>query len=142
MANWAPKLYSYYTDYMGPLYKSDPLLKPIFHSCIFSTTTYNFSPQTVCYRHKDFANLTFGLCTVWSLGDFDAVMGGHLILWDCHLVIEFPPGSLILLLSAIVSHSNTSITSHEHRYSFALYSAGALFRWVSNGFMKAEDYYA
>lgn len=142
MATWAPDLYNYYVDHMRPLYKHDPTLKPIFPSCIFSAATYNFGPRTVCYKHRDFGNLPFGWCALWSLGCFDPTKGGHLILWDCHLVIEFPPGSVILLPSAIVAHSNTTITPHERRYSFALYTAGALFRWVSNDYMTAENYQA
>ena len=77
-----------------------------------------------------------------ALGSFDPKKGGHLILWDCHLVIEFPPGSTILLPSAILAHSNVSIASEERRYSFTQYTAGALFRWVERGFQKSVDFHA
>ena len=60
----------------------------------------------------------------------------------CHLVIEFPPGSTILLPSAILAHSNVVISSNERHYSFTQYTAGALFRWVEWGFLKTEDFYA
>ena len=36
------------------------------------------------------ANLPFGYCVVTELGEFDARKGGHLVLWDCKMVIEFP----------------------------------------------------
>lgn len=65
-----------------------------------------------------------------------------MVLWDLRLVIEFPPGSTVLLPSAIIAHSNTPITQGETRYSFAQYTAGGLFRWVENNFMLTEDYYA
>lgn len=29
---------------------------------------------------------------------------------------------------------------HENRYSFTLYSAGGLFRWVDHGYQKERDY--
>jgi hypothetical protein len=79
---------------------------------------------------------------VTALGAFDYKKGGHLILWDCHLVIEFPPGCTILLPSAILMHSNTSILPKETRYSFTQYTAGGLFRWVENGFQKSSEFYA
>ncbi|KAJ7697753.1 hypothetical protein B0H14DRAFT_3529203 [Mycena olivaceomarginata] len=72
-----------------------------------------------------------------ALGDFDPDLGGHLILWDLRLVIRFPPGSTILLPSAIIRHSNTPIQAHEHRSSFVQYnrrrplSMGA--QWVQDG---------
>ncbi|KAF9470845.1 hypothetical protein BDN70DRAFT_820819 [Pholiota conissans] len=141
MATWAPDLYKYYVDHMRPLYEHDTTLIPIFPSCIFSAATYNFGPQTVTYPHRDFSNLTFGWCAVSALGSFDHRTGGHLVLWECRLVIQFPPGSLILLPSSIITHSNVRIAPHERRYSFTTYTAGALFRWVSNDFMKADDYY-
>jgi hypothetical protein len=65
-----------------------------------------------------------------------------LVLWDCHLVVEFPPGSTILLPSAILAHSNLAVSPGETRYSFTQYTAGGLFRWVENGFQKSADFYA
>lgn len=55
-------------------------------------------------------------------------------------MIEFPPGSTILLPSAVLRHSNTAIQKHEERYSFTQYTAGGLFRWVDHGFQKEEEY--
>ena len=78
------------------------------------------------------------MCAVTAFGDFNPENGGHLILWECGLVIEFPPGSTILLPSAIISHSNIKIAQNERRYSFTQYTAGGIFRWVENGFQKAD----
>jgi hypothetical protein len=55
------------------------------------------------------------------------------------LVIEFPPGSTILIPSSILSHSNTAVDDQEHRYSFTQYAAGGLFRWVDNGFRTLDS---
>jgi hypothetical protein len=82
------------------------------------------------------------MCAVTAFGDFDPKKGGHLILWECGLVIEFPPGSTILLPSATISHSNVTIGRDERRYSFTQYTAGGLFRWVENGFQKSTDFRA
>lgn len=62
------------------------------------------------------------------------------MLWDCRLVVEFPPGSTILLPSAAIAHGNTSIdlSIGEERSSFTQYTAGGIFRWVDQGFQKTE----
>ncbi len=135
-----PELHAYYADTLNALHNHNPSLKHIFPTSVFSATTYNLSPQTVCFKHTDFANLAFGMCAMTALGDFDPKKGGHLILWDCGLVIEFPPGSTILIPSATVSHSNAMISHNERRYSFTQYTAGGLFRWVENGFKKSVDF--
>lgn len=141
MACRVPLLYDHCADYLGRLFAHDDKLKKNFPSTIFAATTYNFGPCTVCYEHIDPGNLAYGMCSVTPFGRFDHTKGGHLILWDCRLVIQFPAGSTILLPSAVVAHSNTSIQPDEERYSFALYSAGALFRWVENGFQRSAAYY-
>lgn len=50
------------------------------------------------------------------------------------LIIRFPPGSTILIPSAIVRHSNVSIQQGERRFSFTQYTAAGIFRFVANGF--------
>lgn len=63
-----------------------------------------------------------------------------MVLWDCHLVIEFPPGSTVLIPSAAILHSNTliDVSAGEKRFSFTQYTAGGIFRWVDQGFQKKE----
>ena len=63
-----------------------------------------------------------------------------MVLWDLKLVIEFPPGSTILIPSATLRHSNVAIQPGEKRFSFTQYTAGGLFRWVDHGFQSTEDY--
>jgi hypothetical protein len=55
-------------------------------------------------------------------------------------VIEFPPGSTVLIPSALFKHSNTSIQSDENRFSIIQYAAGALFRWVENKCRTQEEH--
>ncbi|PPR08060.1 hypothetical protein CVT24_010958 [Panaeolus cyanescens] len=133
-ATWAPDLYAYYVKYAQKLYSKYPKLKRPFSMSAYSAVTYNTGPWVECFPHVDIANLPFGWCAVTALGDYDPTQGGHLVLWNLGLVIEFPPGSLILFPSATIVHSNTSIQQHERRYSFTHYTAGGLFGWVDQGF--------
>jgi len=104
--------------------------------------TYNLGPQVVCFPHVDFANLPFGFCAITAIGKFDPSKGGHLALWDCMLAIQFPPGSTVLILSGVLTHSNAKVAAHEARFSFTQYCAGGLFRWVDHGFQSAASHRA
>ncbi|KAJ7791104.1 hypothetical protein B0H13DRAFT_2394385 [Mycena leptocephala] len=44
---------------------------------------------------------------------------------------SFPPGSTLLIPSALVQHSNVPIRAHEQRSSITQYTAGSLFRWYA-----------
>lgn len=143
MAAWSPKLYAHYVDKLGALHAEYPHLARNFPTSgsVFAATTYNLGPRTKCHRHTDSLNLPFGWCAITALGNFDYRKGGHLILWEAGLVIEFPPGTTILIPSATISHSNTPVLPSERRYSFTQYTAGGLFRWVDNGFRKSETFW-
>ncbi|PBK60382.1 hypothetical protein ARMSODRAFT_990951 [Armillaria solidipes] len=129
-ATWAPDLFHYYAMYLCDLLMHDISLVMNWTSCIFAAATFNF------------ANLPFGWCAITTLGRFDPRFGGHLVLWDLKLVLDFPPGSTILIPSAILRHSNTTIGRSERRYSFMQYTMGGLFRWVDCGFQTSEEYWA
>jgi hypothetical protein len=79
-------------------------------------------------------NCPFGQCAVTAFGAYDYTRGGHLVLEEAQLYIEFPAGSLILLPSATVTHANTPIQEGEMRQSFTQYTPGGLFRYYDNGF--------
>jgi hypothetical protein len=142
LAAWYPKHHAYYGNRFDVALGHDPRLVRNYPSSVFASAAVNFGPRTVCFKHTDSANLPFGLCAITSLGSFDPTRGGHLVLWQCRLVIDFPPGSTILIPSAVVSHSNTAIGAGERRYSFTQYSAGGLFRWAEHGCKLDEAYYA
>ena len=115
-----------------------------FAGSVFACASMNFGPSVRSFKHRDPSNLAFGWCAITALGNFDPTKGGHLILWDLRLAIEFPPGSTILIPSATLTHSNIAIQCHEARQSFTQYSAGGVFRWVDNGCkteaeLKASD---
>ncbi|KAK7030304.1 hypothetical protein VNI00_014226 [Paramarasmius palmivorus] len=141
-----PTLYEQYASNRIKLKEKIPSLFWNFANSIFAHVTFNFGPQTVCVQHTDFGNHADGFCAITALspavGGYDYKKGGHLILWDLRLVIEFPPGTTILLLSAVLRHSNVAIGETERRFSFTQYTAGSLFRWVERGFRLEKDFWA
>ncbi|KAG6892783.1 hypothetical protein C0992_012538 [Termitomyces sp. T32_za158] len=148
-STWAPKLYDYYVDRLGAIFLNDstshpenPALHRNFPNSVFPSATYNLGPATVCFKHTDAANLAFGWCSVTALGRYNPKQGGHIVLWECELIIEFPPGSTIFIPSAAIAHENISIAQGKTRYSFTQYAAGGLFRWAEHGLMKNKDYFA
>ncbi|KAF8057805.1 hypothetical protein FPV67DRAFT_1565958 [Lyophyllum atratum] len=126
---------------MDQLCAHDPDLKRNWPRSVFAAAVFNLGPQTVCYRHKDFANLPYGWCAITALGSFDPQLGGHIVLWQLGLVVEFPPGSTILIPSAVIEHSNAPVRAHETRYSFTQYSAGGLFRWAEHGMKSDKEFF-
>ena len=139
-ATWAPNLYTYYVDHMRPLYAKYPRLKRNFLNSVFACCTFNFGPTTCTFDHTDPGNLPFGWCAITALGNFDPTLGGHLVLWDLKIVIEFPPGSTILIPSAALRHSNAAIQQGKTCYLFTQYTAGGLFCWVDQGYQMAYSY--
>ncbi|KAJ7195404.1 hypothetical protein B0H12DRAFT_1038716 [Mycena haematopus] len=138
-ALWAPRLHDYYVQYNQQLESKLPHLHRPFLRSVFSCAAFNFGPRVRTFKHRDVCNLPFGWCAIQSLGDFDATKGGHLILWDINLVVEFPAGALILLPSATIAHSNVAVQPHEERISFTQFTAGGLFRYVDNGFRTQDQ---
>ncbi|KAF7293279.1 hypothetical protein HMN09_01206800 [Mycena chlorophos] len=135
LAFWAPQLYEYYRQYNEKL---DPTLtnpRPFTRS-VFAAATFNLGPNVWTFKHRDVLNLPFGWCAITALGDFDHTKGGHLVLWDLKLVVQFPAGSTILIPSATLAHSNIPVGKDEHRASFTQYTAGGLFRLIDNGFER------
>ncbi|KAI9431864.1 hypothetical protein H4582DRAFT_2062288 [Lactarius indigo] len=106
---------------------------------VFPCRSFNLGEQSVSFPHTDNANLAQAWCSITPLGSFDPKWGGHLVLWDFKLVIEFPPGSTVLIPSALIKHSNTPVQTGETRFCIVQYAAGGLFRWVENGFRSDED---
>ncbi|KAK6996785.1 hypothetical protein R3P38DRAFT_2565380, partial [Favolaschia claudopus] len=133
---WNPDVYRLYEATLDALVDNHDALRRNFlrRDSVFAAATFNFGPNTITNPHVDTLNLAWGWCTITALGPFDPTRGGHLVLWDLGLVIRFPPGSTILIPSAILRHSNVPIQEGERRYSFTQFSAAGLFRWVDNNF--------
>ncbi|KAJ8461817.1 hypothetical protein ONZ45_g18161 [Pleurotus djamor] len=133
---YAPKLGEYYRSTLNAVLEHNTNFRRNFRNSDFASLTVNFGPQTVCKKHRDVLNLAWGWCAVTALGNYDFRKGGHIVLWELGLVIEFPPGWTVLLPSASISHSNTPI---QHGYSVTQYTGGEVFRWVKNGFQLEKD---
>ncbi|KAJ7067710.1 hypothetical protein B0H15DRAFT_925945 [Mycena belliarum] len=142
-AIWAPLIYRHYREHDVALRRRYPELRRNFVGSVFACAAFNFGPNVWTVKHRDIQNLAFGWCAVQALGQFAPEHGGHIILWDLKLVIEFPPGSTILLPSATVSHSNlpVDVKAGEKRASFTQYTPGGLFRFIDNGF-RTEGQFA
>lgn len=138
MRLFAPRLHGYYSTTLNALCAKHPTLTPNFSNNVFGTATFNLGPRTVSYAHVDQKNLPWGWCTITAAGEFDPVCSGHLILWDLEMFIEFPPGATVLIPSALLCHSNTTIAPHERRYSFTQYTAGGIVRWMESGFQPVS----
>ncbi|KAJ7141823.1 hypothetical protein C8R46DRAFT_920978, partial [Mycena filopes] len=144
---FAPLLHQYYGTTIDDLFAWDSTQERASHLkrnflatlSVFTTATFNLGPFTVCFPHIDFGNLAWGWCAITALGWFNPDLGGHLILWDLKLIIRFPPGSTILIPSAILRHSNTKIQPGERRFSFTQFTPAGIFRWVYNGFRTDKD---
>ncbi|TEB21520.1 hypothetical protein FA13DRAFT_1642626 [Coprinellus micaceus] len=115
-----------------------PHLRPNWEWSVFSAAAFNFGPRVIAYPHRDCMNLAYGLCAIHAFGRYDHTKGGHLVLKEAKLIIQFPPGALILVPSATITHGNTPIQEGEVRSSFTQYSAGAMFRYVDSGFKTQE----
>ncbi|KAJ7818012.1 hypothetical protein B0H13DRAFT_1662247 [Mycena leptocephala] len=144
---FAPDLHEFYRVTLNDLCAWDhqqTRAKHIFRNfseslSVFATATFNFGPATVTLPHLNFRNLAWGWCAITALGNFNPDRGSHLVLWDLKMIIRLPPGSTILLPSAILRHSNIKIFPHETRFSFTQFTPAGLFRWVYNGFRTDKD---
>lgn len=127
-----------YRQHQDILHSHECHLRQNFDNSVWSSMTVNFGPQTVTHPHVDHRNRPDGWCPILAGGNFDYQKGGQLVLPDLKLVIEFPPGCVIFLPSALLVHYNCPIQPHETRYSITQYTAGGLIRWVENGFQTQE----
>ena len=111
-----------------------------FSNTVWSSCAFNFGPQTVCKLHRNSRDLPYGLCSITALGEYDYKKGGHIVLAEMGLVMEFPPRSTILLPSAAITHGNASISANESWFSIMQYSSASLFRWIECRFKTVSGY--
>ncbi|EMD33445.1 hypothetical protein CERSUDRAFT_22896, partial [Gelatoporia subvermispora B] len=134
VAFFAPKLFVYYRDVLGQLFKTCTELGWNFSNSVFPCATFNFGPCVVTRYHVDSGNLPSGWCSIWCGGNFDHMRGGHMVLADAGVAIQFPPGSTMLIPSGSLLHGNAAVDDKETRIFFTQYAAGGLFRYVEYGF--------
>ncbi|KAI1788248.1 hypothetical protein LXA43DRAFT_894939, partial [Ganoderma leucocontextum] len=138
----APRMFETYNAVLEEVCAHDTCLRRNFPGNPFTAARFNVSPHTVTYSHTDHLNLPNGTCSITAISNFNPTLSRHLVLWDLKLAIEFPPGSTILIPSALRKHSNIHLydTSNEFRHSFVQYSAGGIFRWVECGHQSQKDF--
>ncbi|PPR07437.1 hypothetical protein CVT24_007572 [Panaeolus cyanescens] len=135
---WAPRLHAYYRETLLKVLKKTGQ-RANFEGSAYAATSVNLGDRVCCYKHRDCVNLAFGWCAITALGKFDATKGGHFVIWELKMVIEFPSGATLLMPSAAFHHSNSrTLGVGEIRQSITQYTAGGIFRWVENGFMSEE----
>lgn len=132
--DYAERLHSFCKETLEKLEERHPELRRPFADTAFAGITFNFGPGVCTFPHKDCMNLSWGWCSITALGEYDHRKGGHIILWDLGVAVEFPAHSTILIPSAIVKHSNASIQEGERRQSVTQYNSVGLFRWRAYGF--------
>lgn len=136
-SSYAPALYHFTKTCLDKLKEEDDDFEGVYDSP-YSTVTFNFGGSVCTHPHKDFQNLSWGWCAVTSLGSYDPTQGGHLVLWEFGIAVEFPPHSTIMIPSAIVTHFNTQIQEGEKRWSIVQYNSSGLFRWLAYGGLQGE----
>lgn len=136
---YAPKSFEWMRRSLRRLYKHDRTLIRIFDHSVYPAGHFNIGDPSVTFRHVDHCNAAGTLCHVHSFGDFDPKLGGHLVLFDLRIVVEFPPGCDALIPSASLAHGNTAVQPGEKRYSFTQFCAGGLLRYVRYGFRREYE---
>ena len=137
-AAYYPRVYREYVQLFARMGERYPDFEPPIGGSHFAAASGNVA-RAQTRSHQDEMNKANGICAIFNTGDFDPVLGGHLVLEQLGIVIEFPPGTVILIPSATLVHGNVAIGEHESRESVTLYTAGGLFRWVEYGFMTEKD---
>ncbi|RXW15946.1 hypothetical protein EST38_g9911 [Candolleomyces aberdarensis] len=135
---WAPRVFQEYHDKLSELQEHDVTLKMPFVKSVYPCVGFNFGPRVCTVPHRDHYNVPYGWCSIQSFGEFDHREGGHLVIHDLKLVIDFPAGSVILIPSATLTHSNTPVQEGETRVSMTQFCSGGLFRYVDNRFQTQD----
>jgi hypothetical protein len=135
-----PELYAYYDQTLESICTLTPQCNFPVKDLPFASYTLNVGRQCICNVHVDGNNLVSGLCLVIPFGDFNHQNGGHLILHELRMVLELPPGSIVLFPSAIISHENVGIAPHEERRAFTAFTPGSMFQWVEDCFDRVPKF--
>ncbi len=140
LATYAPRVHLKMRRRLRLLYMRHPCLQLNFTNSIYPAAHFNFGPNSVCFEHTDYANDPVNWCHITALGHYDHTKGGHIILFNLRMAVEFPPSASILIPSGVVRHANVAIQSGEMRQAFTQYCPGGLLRWVDGGFQTLKDF--
>ncbi|KAK7018524.1 hypothetical protein R3P38DRAFT_3200902 [Favolaschia claudopus] len=77
-----------------------------------------------------------------ALGKYKSFHGGHVIFWQLGLVVQFPPGSSILLPAGLINYSFVKVDPDETRFSLLQWAGGGVRRFLDNGGRLDMDFAA
>ncbi|KAJ3557640.1 hypothetical protein NP233_g11688 [Leucocoprinus birnbaumii] len=141
-AKFAPKLHAFTRRYVRKVFKKSRFhrkLRRLNKQSFYVCASANSGSKALTTRHTDEMNLGFAWCGVLNVGDFDPLLGGHLVLEELRFVVQFPPNSAILLPSACIHHCNTTIQEAEKRAVLTFYNPGGMFRYIDNYCMTEKE---
>jgi hypothetical protein len=132
-----PEAYKHAYDRLSRLYKEVPSLMQglPFHSSIYPACTFHFGPQSVSCTQQDMPGFPRAMS---ALGDFDDVRGGHLVLVDHDLAIQFPSGTSIVI-SSTTRYRIAAVSAGEHHYTLTQYFPTSLVNYIERNGMPTED---
>lgn len=134
---WAPEFYCLVEETVKKVREKDSRMQKPFDRSVYPACHFNLGPDAWCYIHRDSMNVTTGYCAVQALGRYDPKKGGHLVLWDLKMAVEFPPGSTILIMSSLLFHSSLAVGPGEERSVVTQFCPEGLVRYVESG-MKTD----
>ncbi|KAJ3558877.1 hypothetical protein NP233_g11408 [Leucocoprinus birnbaumii] len=105
-ATFAPRLYQYVRRYVRKLFKKSRYrkkLRRLNKGSFFTCASPHSGPKAVTTCHTDEMNLGFAWCGVVNVGEFDPVLGGHLVLEE--LAYGYPVPSQLCHFVTFCLHS-------------------------------------
>ncbi|KAK6984036.1 hypothetical protein R3P38DRAFT_2577012 [Favolaschia claudopus] len=101
---------------------------------VFSAATIEFGGPHLRLNHRgdphDF--LPGDWCIITSVGKYRYLHGGHIILWDFGIVVQFPPGTHIFIPAGLIRYSFVKVQPHETRYSIVQWAGSGIQRFLDN----------
>jgi hypothetical protein len=73
------------------------------------------------------------------LGHFDDTKGGHPVLLDFRVLVQFPAGSVVHILSSPMRHANTPVAEGKFRISVIQYMSDSLSRFMDAGYKCVKN---
>ncbi|KAJ7617991.1 hypothetical protein FB45DRAFT_1034229 [Roridomyces roridus] len=118
---FCPKGYAIATRLVDRLFADNPTLTRVVPGP-WTNAIFDLGPQTVTRPGSLLARVySWWWIAITALGEFDALRGGHLILWDLGRVYLFPPG-VTWLIPPFMTYSIAAIQPGETRYSITQYT--------------------
>jgi len=72
-------------------------------------------PRVHCWPHIDSKNIAVGVCVLYIYGDFNSKELSWLCIWEAGIIIELPPGVVLIYPSALFYHFNVDIKGELKR---------------------------